>query len=71
VKTPREARTFDEIYELPEDNWSGKTHWLMIDQGFVSIVEQRMGEQSTAKIEIPRRTFDAMIDWYNGTKAKE
>jgi hypothetical protein len=40
----------------------------MLGVGYVFVCQQRDGEKATAKIEIPRRAFDAMIDWYNGVK---
>jgi len=36
----------------------------LVDEGEVFIHAQRDGEQSTADIRIPRRTFDRMVDWY-------
>lgn len=68
MTTPREAHTLDAICELPEDNWTAEAHWLLLNEDFVAIVKQRMGEEPAAEIEMPRRDFDAMIDWYNGVK---
>lgn len=64
-RTPREARTYNQICERPRD-WKGYGDWsLMISEGVVVLSEQAMGESRAQHIEIPRRAFNALIDWYN------
>jgi hypothetical protein len=65
---PRDARTGNQICELERDNIECKTHWFMISAKEVRIVAQKTGESATAKIVIPRRFFNRMVDWYNGAK---
>jgi hypothetical protein len=68
--TPREAKTFDELCKLPRDNVDTDAHWLMADVDTVTIAAQRNSEECTAKVKLPRATFEAFIDWYNTGKWK-
>lgn len=66
--TPRTATTHEKIVKLPRDNWEHGDFWMMIDGGEVIITQQKLGEQPTAKIRLPRRAFNHFIDKYNGEK---
>ena len=70
VRTPREAKTFAQICEMPRDNWSYGDFWMMVVGPDVVITKQRSGEMSTEKIKIPRRVFNRFVDIYNTGSAK-
>lgn len=64
ILTPRQARTLDQVCAMPRDNVGTDEHWLLVDGHTVAICQQRDGESPTAKIVMPRETFDAFADWY-------
>lgn len=61
---PRDAKTETDICRLRSDHTDTETHWLMVNGGHVTLTAQRVGEKPTESMEIPRRTFCAMVDWY-------
>lgn len=38
---------------------------MLLDRDRIVLCEQPVGESPTGKVAIPRRTFEAFIDWYN------
>jgi hypothetical protein len=62
--TPREAETFDQICDLERDNTEIDDYAILVDEAYVYLNEQRVGESPTASIQIPREIFNALIDWY-------
>ncbi len=39
--------------------------WMLVSHnGSVCIHRQKLGEQSSESIDIPRRTFQKMVEWY-------
>jgi hypothetical protein len=69
--TPRTARTLNQQCELKRDNIESKESWILIDEGFVHIHNQRNGEESTGGVTLTRREFDRFVDWYNGVPVKK
>lgn len=65
LKTPREARTFAQICKLPRDNVDSGDFWIAIDEQTVTVAHQQTGAPAISKTTIPRRQFEALIDWYN------
>lgn len=63
-RTPREARTFDQICELPRDNWSKGNYWFMLGPGEVTIAEQKTGEMARWMATMPRSVFEAFVRAY-------
>jgi hypothetical protein len=50
---------------MPRDNISLAGTWALLNgDGGCSITIARTGESATQSINIPRRDFDAIIDWY-------
>ena len=64
MKSLRSAKTFDELCALHRDNYSTKHFWISADGHTVSLYEQTSGEAPKAEINIPRRQFNALIDFY-------
>jgi hypothetical protein len=63
--TPRDATNNNVIAKIPRDNVATHEHWMIIGHSTVTLAAQKDGQASKAEIEIPRRTFNAFIDWYN------
>ena len=63
--SPREAKTFKQIFQLQSDNHAVKAGWIMIDGSVVVLCKQRDGEHAEAMVKLSRREFEALIDWYN------
>ena len=63
--SPRETKTLDEICKLKTDHHNVKEGWLMVEEGAVVVVKQRNGEKSTGEVRFSRRSFNALVDWYN------
>lgn len=69
VKTmrPRDARTSEQVCNMPRDNLTVGGFWILLSGNracSVTICAQKSGEPVTQKINIPRRVFDRFIDWY-------
>ena len=63
--SPSEINTARDILTIRETVWNGRSHWMHVTHnGAVAICEQRAGKEETAMVSIPRRTFQAMMDWY-------
>jgi hypothetical protein len=60
---PRDA-SGDKTLKLATDNHDVGDHWILTDGYHVSIVQQKLGEKPKQEIRVPRRAFNAMIDWY-------
>lgn len=67
-RTPREATTYAQQERMKRDNVVTARFWMLLDEGEVVICEQRRLCSPTAKIRIPRATFNRFIDWYNTGK---
>lgn len=69
-KRPRDARTFDDIWNLPRDNVSVRDYYLGFNhEGELYLGFQRRGERPEWSGTISRRAFERLIDWYNGVPA--
>jgi NAD-dependent SIR2 family protein deacetylase len=68
VTIPRDARTLDAITELSHDNVCQGNYSIMIDPAVIWFSEQARGEERRQFIEIPRKAFDAFVEWYTTGK---
>lgn len=66
--TPREARTFKQICDLPSSSVDTPSHWILLGSRGITICEQRLGGAGQRQVILPRRTFEKFIDWYNTGK---
>lgn len=64
VRSPQEARTFDQVFDLKTDNMDTKEAWILTDGPTVTISTQRAGESATGKVTLSKRDFDRMVRWY-------
>ena len=62
--TPQTTRTDQEIARLERDNLDTPEFWICVDAATVTIAKQRLGEQATAEIQIPKTTFDQLVRFY-------
>lgn len=66
MKSPRDAKTFEQICELQSDGADvPDDFWCSIDEKTLSIYQQKLGERPTQKIVITRKAFNQIVDWYN------
>ena len=65
TQVPREAKTLAGIIRMDRDCVETERYWMSVDEGDVCLYEQQYGLPATAKMHIPRKTFEAFIDWYN------
>jgi len=63
--SPRNAKTENELCSLQSDNKSVKDYWIMIEGAKISIAKQTLGSEADWCFSIPKRQFNALIDWYN------
>jgi hypothetical protein len=64
--SPRKAKTFNQICSLQTDGKHTKNSWICLNSGSsIAIHNQRNGEESTGRVVISKREFNALIDWYN------
>jgi hypothetical protein len=63
--SPSAVKSNRDVLQLQTSAWDGKSFWMLVNHdGSVCIKNQRLGEPTTESIHIPRRTFQAMLDWY-------
>lgn len=63
--SPREVTRESAIIKLKSDNISTKKFWALIHGRHITIAKQANGEQADFMIEIPKKDFNTIIDWYN------
>lgn len=70
-RPPCEARSFNQICELPRDHDSCGKFWWIIDEVRITLCEQASGESPVQKITLPRHVFEKVARWYlTGSKTK-
>lgn len=63
---PRAAKTENQICSIERDHKEWGDWMLMLcDDGTLVLSEHKPGEEAKQRIEIPRRVFNFLIDWYN------
>lgn len=67
-KAPRDARTFDDVCDMPRDNVSSGAFWFLVDEVSVSVAEQKAGEAARAIVTLPRDVFNRFVNFYNTGK---
>lgn len=65
---PRAAKTFRDITKLSHDNVATDTFSMSLDERVVHFQDQDWGENRRQTIDIPRKIFDAFVDWYTTGK---
>lgn len=64
VTSLRQVKTEDEVCTLPRDHY-GFQNWCIMTSGHtVWISRQKVGEQPTHSIEIPKGVFDRLLALY-------
>jgi hypothetical protein len=72
-KTPRTFRTDAELAAIGREVLSSGDYWLMVGSGGstdVILVHQPVGQAPIARVAIPRRNFNRLVDWYNGESSR-
>ena len=70
-RPPCEARTFNQICQLPRDNDSYGNFWWIINEGVITLCEQPSGGNPVQRIQMPRHVFEKAARWYlTGSKRK-
>jgi len=70
MKTPMEAKTFNDICSLKRDNLTAGGYWIILNELGITICKQNPGEEPTQEITIPRKSFNRMVKWYTTGKTK-
>lgn len=60
----RLVKSIAQVCELPRDNYGFQNWSIMTDGHTVWISKQKVGEQPTADIEIPKGVFDRLLVLY-------
>jgi hypothetical protein len=50
--------------KLMTDNFNTKDFWILLNDGHVTIANQKNGETAKYMVQIKRKDFDRMIKWY-------
>jgi hypothetical protein len=66
--TPRTANTLVKVCKLSREAKDVGDYWIMVDEDTVYIHHQVPGEASKARIELPKKVFNRMVDFYNGAR---
>ena len=62
--SPRKARS-DQFTKLNSDNKNTKDYWILLQDDHITIAEQTSGENCKQEINIEKKQFNRLIDWYN------
>jgi len=64
AKSLRQVKTEADVIDLPRDNY-GFQNWSVMTDGYrVWISKQKIGEQRTDHIEVPKGIFDRLLALY-------
>jgi hypothetical protein len=64
--TPQTANTFAKVCKLKRDNISTRSSWILVDDKYVVIVNQRTGQSAKGKVRLTKKEFDKFIKFYLG-----
>lgn len=64
--TPRTANSMDKLCSLKRDNTSLGDYWCSVDEVQVHLARQKIGEDATEMISIPKRVFNFFMEFYEG-----
>lgn len=64
VGRPIDARTMKQLCALASDNWDTKDFWILTDGRQISIGKQKNGSPAEWIVNIPKKDFDKLIEWY-------
>ncbi len=62
---PRDTKTQKDLLNQKSDNKSTKDYWILDNGNGVTIAHQRNGNKSVWMVRLPKKQFNALIDWYN------
>lgn len=66
--SPRTAKTTEALHALVCDNLDTGNFWILVQEDHVVITAQHDGQEPTTSIEIPKREFNKIVDFYNGSQ---
>ncbi len=64
TKRPIDCGNEDQVCELQTSLHTLKNFWILTEGYRVSLYEQKSSESPTQHITIPKRQFDALVEWY-------
>ena len=64
VIAPIDARNEKGRLRLREDNTSTENYWLLLNDGHITLANQRSGENMVWWAQIPRKEWDKIVKWY-------
>jgi len=59
--TPQTANTIAGVCKLKRDNISTRSSWILVDDQYFTIVNQRTGQDATGKVRLSKKEFDKFI----------
>ena len=62
--SPRKAKS-DQFAKLNTDNRYIENYWVLLNEDYITIVEQTSGEPCKNEIHIDKIQFNKIVDWYN------
>lgn len=63
--TPMDCKNFKDICSMPRDNIDlSQDYWALTDECQVTIAQQKMYNECSQKITIPKNIFDQIVKWY-------
>ncbi len=64
VIAPIDARNEKDRLRLREDNIATENYWLLLNDGHVTLANQRSGQSKAWWAQIPRKEWDKIVKWY-------
>lgn len=62
--SPKTAITLEDILSLESDNFSTKEASIILNEGVITIFQQRSGEPAKGCVMLKKADFDKLIEWY-------
>jgi len=64
VIAPIDAFTEKDRLRLREDNTATENYWLLLNDGHVTLANQKSGQAKAWWAQIPRKEWDKIVKWY-------
>lgn len=66
--TPKTANTTNKLCQLERDNVSTRNSWVLVEERYVHITNQKSGNPSIGSVRMTKKEFERFIKFYETGK---